>query len=127
MNKTFYPTLIALFLLSSRLFAQTLSAQAWGGGADQKDLSFGFSFSSVSSYYKIDKNPNWQAPFLDPVNGNKPLTGNGTSISSNYSTGFGVGFLTRYRLNEFLEARVTPTLVFTDKMLTYTYDTSPAI
>ncbi|HEY0245747.1 MAG TPA: outer membrane beta-barrel protein [Mucilaginibacter sp.] len=99
---------------------------AWGGGADLKDLSFGFSFSSVNSYYKIDKTPGWRTPFPDPINGN-PVTGMVNSISSSYSQGFAVGFLTRVRLTEHLEVRVTPSLVFADKMLTYTYDNTPDI
>jgi Outer membrane protein beta-barrel domain len=127
MNKSVYLLPLVLFLLGNRLFAQELSVPAWGGGADQKDLSFGFSFSSVNSYYKIDKTPNWRNPFLDPNNNNQPVTGNVNSISSNYSPGFGVGFLTRYRITENLEARVTPSLIFIDKMLYYTYDTTPSI
>jgi hypothetical protein len=100
---------------------------AWGGGADQKDLSFGFSFSSVNSYYKIDKDPDWRTPFLDATNNNAPVTGNVNSITSSYSQGFGVGFLTRYRLTENLEARITPSLIFIDKTLSYTYDGTPDI
>jgi len=127
MIKTRYLLLVVLFCLCNNLFAQDLTVHSWGGGADEKDLSFGFSFSSVNPYYKIDKAPNWRTPFLDPVNGNQPITGNLNSISSGYSTGFGIGFLTRYRITEFLEARITPSLVFTDKSLYYAYDTSPSI
>jgi hypothetical protein len=36
--------------------------------------------------------------------------------------GFAVGFLTRYRLTEHLEARVTPSLVFSDRSVNYTYE-----
>lgn len=125
MIKTSYLLSVLSVFLSGHLFAQ--SVPAWGGGADQKDLSFGFSFSSVNSYYKIDKNANWRNPFLDPVNNNQPVTGMLNSISSNYTQGFGVGFLTRIRLTEHLEVRVTPSLVFVDKTLTYTYDTTPTI
>jgi len=112
-------------LLASQ--AQEIRTRAWGGGADEKDLSFGFSFSSVNPYYKIDKAPNWQTPFADPVNGNAPVTGNLTSITSGYSNGFGIGFLARYRLTEFLEARITPSLIFVDKSLTYTYDNTAPV
>lgn len=125
MNKTHYLTIILLLFCADSLFAQ--SVPAWGGGADLKDLSFGFSFSSVNSYYKIDKTPNWTAPFLDPANNNQPVTGNLNSISSPYSQGFGVGLFSRYRLTEHLEARITPSLVFVDKTLMYTYDALPAI
>ena len=80
MNKTRYLIIILLLFCGNCLFAQ--SVPAWGGGADLKDLSFGFSFSSVNSYYKIDKKPNWRNPYLDPGNNNQPVTGNVKSISS---------------------------------------------
>jgi hypothetical protein len=125
MIKIRYLTLLLLLFISNCLFAQFVPA--WGGGADLKDMSFGFSFASVNSYYKIDKNPDWRAPFIDVANGGVPVTGAVNSISSGYSQGFGVGFLTRYRLTEHLEARITPSLIFVDKILTYTYDNTPDI
>lgn len=109
-----------LFLVCCN-FAFAQHAPAWGGGADQKDLSFGFTFSYVSNYYKILKKPDWRTPFLDPENGNMPVTSELNSISSASLPGFGVGFITRYRLTEHLEARFTPLLIFGDRGLTYTY------
>ncbi|MDB5110667.1 MAG: hypothetical protein JWR67_1781 [Mucilaginibacter sp.] len=123
MIKTRYLIILSVFF-STRLFAQV---PAWSNGADFKDLSFGFSFSSVNSYYKIDKNPGWRTPYLDPTNNNQPVTSMLNSISSSPTQGFGVGFLTRVRLTEHLEARVTPSLIFADKQLTYTYVSSPAV
>src|ERR1700761_3772113 len=114
-----YLTIIVLMFCCNLAIAQ--HAPAWGGGADQKDLSFGFTFSYVSNYYKIFKKPNWQTPFLDPQNGNQPVTSPLTSISSPNNPGFGVGFITRYRLTEHLEARVTPMLIFGGRNLSYTY------
>lgn len=113
-----------LVLCGANLRAQ--SVPAWGGGADLKDLSFGFSFSSVNSYYKIDKNLNWQTPFVDASSGQTIAGLN--SISSGYTQGFGVGFLTRLRLTEHLEVRITPSLIFVDKTLNYTFvGSTPAI
>jgi len=102
------------------LFAQV---PAWGGGADQTDLSFGFTFSYVSSYFKIFKKPNWRDPFLDKDNNNQPVTSPLNSISSNNSPGFAVGFITRYRITDHLEVRATPSLVFADRTLSYVYET----
>jgi hypothetical protein len=93
---------------------------AWGGGADQTDLSFGFNFGYVSSYYKIVKNPNWRTPFFDP-GVNKNITDSLSSISSKPLPGFAIGFVTRYRVFENLEVRVTPSLIFADRSLSYTY------
>jgi hypothetical protein len=119
MIKLRYLLIVSLFFCGGRLFAQ--SVPKWGGGADQKDISFGFSFSYVSSYFKIDKNANWRDPFIDR-DGNK-VTDALNTISSPSSQGFAIGFLTRFRLTEHLEARVTPSLVFADRNLNYTYVT----
>jgi len=117
MSKNRYLIIIVLLLGGNSLLAQ---APAWGGGADQNDLSFGFSFSYVSSYFKINKKPNWRDPFFDSGT-NRYITDSLRSIGSKNSTGFAIGFLTRYRLTEHLEARTTPSLVFADRALTYTY------
>ena len=112
---------IILFLMSccNFAFAQQF-VPAWGGGADQTDLSFGFSFSYVNNYYKIVKTPGWRAPFFDAEN-NMYVTDSLNSISSKSKPGFAVGFLTRYRLTDHLEVRATPSLVFSDKGLSYKY------
>lgn len=117
MNKTRYLIIIVLLFFSKSLFAQ---APAWGGGADQADFSFGFSFAYVSSYLKIQKKPDWQTPFFDSGVGHT-ITSPMTSISSPNSPGFAVGFLARYRLDEHIELRSTPSLVFADRGLNYTF------
>ncbi|RYZ94005.1 MAG: PorT family protein, partial [Sphingobacteriaceae bacterium] len=66
MIKTFYSAVI-LICCSSIAYAQ--KPPSWGGGADVTDLSFGFSFTYVSSYLKIDKKPGWREPFVDPEDG----------------------------------------------------------
>lgn len=110
-------TLLVVSLCSQMLLAQKVPA--WGGGADLKDFSGGFSFSYVSSYYKIDRKPEWRQPFFDE-NGVK-VTDALTNISSEDSPGFAVGFLGRYRLSEHLEARFMPALIFADRSVTYQY------
>lgn len=120
MIKTRYLLIVSFLFCSNCLFAQ--SVPAWGGGADQKDISFGFSFSYVSSYFKIDKKADWRKPYIDN-DGNK-ITDSLKSIGSPSSQGFAVGFLTRFRITEHLEARITPSLIFADRNLDYTYNTS---
>ncbi|WP_295674640.1 outer membrane beta-barrel protein [uncultured Mucilaginibacter sp.] len=119
MIKTWYLTIILFFLCSNLLLAQ---APAWGGGADQNDLSFGFCFSYVNNYYKIVKKPNWRNPYFDP-GVNRYITDSVNSITSNSTPGFAIGFITRYRLTDHIEARITPSLIFADRSLYYTYDT----
>ena len=111
----------ALFLVAAVLFSQLVKAQAWGGGADDNKISFGFSFQYVSQDYKIVKKPDWRTPFYDAEIG-KNITSPLTSITSRSSPGFTVGFITRYGLTENLEVRTTPALVFADRELNYTYE-----
>ncbi|HEX3383632.1 MAG TPA: hypothetical protein VHS53_00505, partial [Mucilaginibacter sp.] len=92
MSKTRYLLLFPLLFLGKSLFAQ---APAWGGGADQQDYSFGFTFQYVSNYFKIDKKPAWRSPYFDAVEG-KNITDMVNSISSPNTAGFAVGFLYRY-------------------------------
>ena len=86
MIKTFYPVVVCFFCCSNFLYAQ--KAPAWGGGADVTDLSFGFSFSYINSYLKINKQPDWKEPFLDPEVPRRTVTGDVTSISSPNAPGF---------------------------------------
>jgi len=119
MIKNGYLTVFLLFVCSNLLLAQ---APAWGGGADQTDLAFGFSFTYVTSNYKIVKQPNWRSPYYDPGVGHN-ITDSLTGISSKPTAGFAIGFITRYRIDEHVEVRATPSLIFADRSLFYTYDT----
>lgn len=119
MIKRFTPLFVTMLMLCKLSFAQQI-VPAWGGGADQRDLSFGFTFQYVANDYKIIKNPNWQDPYIDPATGLQ-ATGPLRSISSKSSPGLAVGFISRYRLTEHLEVRSTPLLVFSDRSLLYDY------
>lgn len=114
--------LTVLLLLGKNLFAQDEVVKAWGGGGDVKDLSFGFTFQYVSTDFKIKKKANWRDAFIDAQTNTK-VTDTLSSIASKPSQGFGIGFITRYRLTDHLEVRATPTLVFADRLLEYTYAT----
>ncbi len=120
MIKNGYLTIILILFCSNFLLAQEVVVPAWGGGADQTDLSFGFTFSYVTNNYKIVKKTNWRSPYYDPGSG-KNITDSLNSISSNKLPGFAIGFITRYSLNDHLEIRSTPSLVFGDRSITYTY------
>jgi hypothetical protein len=114
---TRYLAIIFILFCSKALFAQ---APAWGGGADQADFSFGFTFQYVISNFKIDKKPDWRTPYFDP-GVNRIITDSLKSIGSKGSPGFAVSFLLRYRISEHLEVRTTPGLVFADRTVNYTY------
>ena len=112
--------LILSFLLSMLVFAGN-AQENWGGGVDNDDIHFGFTFQYVSSEFKIYKMPDWQQPFDNPINPGTPLTSNLTSVSSPVSSGFGLGFVTDIRLGNNLNFRTTPSLVFADRWIDYTY------
>jgi hypothetical protein len=117
MIKTKYLLVVIMLLFGKIAFAQV---PAWGGNADLQDYSFGFSFQYVNSYFKVNKRPDWRKPYFDP-GVNRNITDSVNSIGSPGSPGFAVGFLARYSLTDFLEIRTTPSLVFADRTLRYTY------
>jgi hypothetical protein len=110
------------------LYSSSLLAQNWGGGVDDDAVHFGFTFQYLSSEYKILKKPDWREPFRDE-NGQTFLDENGLpvsnrlmSIQSEATPGFGIGFVSNYRLSENSDLRFTPTLVFNTRKLIYQYD-----
>lgn len=100
--------------------APVWAQQHWGGGVDNETLHFGFTFQYVSAEYKIFKKETWREPFLDE-NGDqvKPEL---YSISSPVSPGFGLGFVSNYRLGSNADLRFTPALVFSDRLIDYRYE-----
>lgn len=110
-----------LFLLLALPFARA-QVPAWGGGNDQHVIDFGFNFQYVSSQYKILKKPDWRAPYLDPANSNAAVSDQVNSISSPSSPGFGVGFVSRLKIWDNLDLRFTPSLLFVDRNIIYTYN-----
>lgn len=102
---------------------QTTSAQNWGGGVDDDNLHFGFTFQYLSSEFKILKKSSWQTPFEE--NG-MPVSGRLRALSSESSPGFGIGFVVNQRLGENADVRFTPTLVFNDRLATYEFEGTEA-
>ena len=104
------------------LTASTTKAQNWGGGIDQEDFNWGFSFQYIASEYKIIRKPNWRDVFLDYEQNDRPITDKLNSISSPLSASFGIGFVINYKLTKNLDLRSTPTLVFNDRLVDYQYE-----
>ncbi|KQC00206.1 outer membrane beta-barrel protein [Pedobacter sp. Hv1] len=118
---------IKLTLLICLLFVfGATKAQNWGGGIDDDKLSFGFTFQYVAAEYKILKKQNWRQPFIiaDPssATGYRQITDSLTAVSSPVSPGFGIGFVVNSQLNNNLDLRFTPTLVFSDRKMLYAYN-----
>jgi len=110
-------TLLLLVFLTVSNFAK---AQNWGGGIDDENFNFGFSFQYISSEYKILKKVDWRNPYFDTGLGNY-VTDSLSAISSPTSVGFGIGFVVNTRVNNNVDVRFTPTLVFNDRLINYYY------
>src|ERR1700712_4070697 len=115
-----YPIVCLLLLCGPKLCAQVA---AWGGGADYEDIGFGFHFSYLGSDFTITKKADWRTPYFDK-SANKNVTDSLNAITSNSSPGFGVGFLARYSITDNLEVRTTPSLSFSDRIISYQYKTA---
>jgi hypothetical protein len=118
--KKLYIVIYLFILCSSKLFAQQQEVQAWAGGADYNDYSFGFQFQYITTDYKILKKPDWRTPYFDKGS-NQNVTDSLTGIKSGSSPGFAVGFIARLRVTDNLELRTTPSLVFADRTISYQY------
>ena len=108
-------------LLLCGLTVHTASAQNWGGGVDDDNLHFGFTFQYLSSEFKILKKDTWQKSYIDPETGSE-VSGQLRSLSSVSSPGFGIGFVINKRLGENADLRLTPTLVFNDRLAYYDFE-----
>ncbi|PST82265.1 porin [Pedobacter yulinensis] len=102
-----------------------VSAQKWGGGVDEEPVHFGFNFQYLSSEYKVLKKADWRNPYYDRgLNDN--ITDSLNAVYGRSSPGFGIGFVVNYRLGSRFDVRMTPSLVFNDRLLNYVYK-EPAV
>lgn len=108
--------LLFLFLTS---FASA-NAQNWGGGVDDESIHFGFTFQYTNSIYKIQKKAVWRTRFVDPDT-KLPITDSLTALYGKSSPGFGIGFVVNTRISNNADIRITPTLVFSDRLADYEY------
>jgi hypothetical protein len=92
--------LFGLFFLLIFFVNSSYAQENWGGGVDDEDVHFGFSFQYVNTNFKLVSN--------DPLNITSPL-----------SSGFGLGYITDVRLGNHLNFRATPALVFVDRFINY--------
>jgi len=97
------------------------SAQNWGGGVDDENIHFGFTFQSVSSLYKVQKKSDWRKPFKDPQT-NLQLTDSLSSLYGKSSSGYGIGFVVNGRISNNVDIRLTPILVFSNDLMEYEYN-----
>lgn len=113
---------IILLLICLAYFTDA-KAQNWGGGVDDSDIHFGFTFQVISSEYKILKRPDWRDRYVDLTTSPNTIPINTTldRISSEGKLGYGLGFVVNKRVSNRADLRLTPTLVFSDRVLNYVY------
>ena len=110
---------LTLLLICLSAGIHLVKAQNWGGGVDEQRFNWGYSFQYVSAEYKIWKNPNWKLPRVDEnfVNIKDTLS----SIKSNPTPGFAIGFVANLNINNNLDLRSTPSLAFSERRIDYGY------
>lgn len=111
------PGLLLLFLISF----VSARAQNWGGGVDDENIHFGFTFQYTNSLYKIQKKGDWRKRFIDPDT-KLPVTDSLSALYGKSSPGFGIGFVVNSRISNNADIRITPTLVFSDRLAEYEWE-----
>jgi hypothetical protein len=114
-----------LLPLMCLLSVATVKAQNWGGGIDDNNLHFGFTFQYVSSEYKILKKVDWKDVDVQRWELRSDVPGGFSSISSKPSAGFGIGFVVNQKIHDNVDVRLTPILVFNDRILNYRFEEPP--
>lgn len=114
-----------LLPLMCLLSVATVKAQNWGGGIDDNNLHFGFTFQYVSSEYKILKKVDWKDVDVQRWELRSDVPGGLSSISSKPSAGFGIGFVVNQKIHDNVDVRLTPILVFNDRILNYRFEEPP--
>lgn len=109
--------LLAVLMLT---FA-TAKAQNWGGGVDDEKIHFGFTFQYTNSNFIVDKKHNWRERFRDPDT-QLPITDSLSAVYGKSSPGFGIGFVVNGRISNHFDIRLTPTLIFSDRLMEYEYE-----
>ncbi len=116
----------AVFFLFGSI-GSSYAQENWGGGVDDEILHFGFTFQYVNTEFKVLRKASWRTPFSDigsvePTDLSDVLLSDSLySISSSGSPGFGLGFVSNLNLGKNADLRLTPTLVFADRLMYYEY------
>jgi len=113
---------ILLFLFFIFSISRISAQESWGGGVDGEQLHFGFTFQNVASEFKILRLAEWKGPFIDPFNGLPMINSKMVSLASPLTQGFGLGFVSDYRLGDNANLRFTPAMVFSDRIINYEFE-----
>jgi hypothetical protein len=78
---------------------------------ERKIVTYGFSLAAHSASFKLKYSDYFATPAMDSVH----------SIMPRKRPGFKLGFIVNFKLAQFLDARITPTVAFSEYVLEYNY------
>ena len=105
--------LVGLLLTSSVAHAQSYKwARRNNPNYDDRKLTYGFLIGIHTTAYQIKYSDEFVSPTLDSVQ----------SVIPDWRPGFSLGFIVNYRLHEFLDVRLTPTVAFYEHQLRYYFN-----
>lgn len=108
-----------LLLVTTAGYAQrTRWVQKNNPNYDDRKLTYGFLIGLHTTSYQLKYSDKFVTPEFDTLH----------SVVPGWKAGFALGFIVNYRLTEFLDARITPTVGFYENKVTYyfTDDTKTA-
>jgi len=101
----------AALLFSSAVLAQTNQEVFNPRYDERKIVTYGFSLAAHSASFKLKYSDYFTSPDMDSVH----------SILPRKRPGFKLGFIVNFKLAQFLDARITPTVSFSEYVLEYNY------
>lgn len=102
---------LGVFLIYGSTLAQT-DGEVYNPRYDERKIvTYGFSLAIHTSAYRLKYSDYFTAPEMDSVH----------SIMPKKRPGFKLGFIVNFKLAQFLDARITPTVSFAEYILEYNY------
>jgi hypothetical protein len=103
--------LAAILFLSAGAFAQADRDVFNPRYDERKIVTYGFTLAAHSASFKLKYSDYFTSPAMDSVH----------SIMPRKRPGFKLGFIVNFKLAQFLDARITPTVSFSEYVLEYNY------
>lgn len=101
--------LLMVFSLQAEAQSTKKRIQINNPGYDTKNFSYGFLIGGHTSAYKLEYSDLFVSDGFDSL----------YAINPKYSTGFTLGFIINFRLQEFFDLRITPTVAFYEYLVEY--------
>ena len=106
-----------LFLIAGRGMAQSNSAVVNPRYDERKVVTYGFTLGYRTVSYRMRYSDYFVSPDMDSVH----------SIMPRKSPGFSLGFIVNFKLAQYLDARITPTVAFSEYHINFNYTGGPTV